>query len=529
MATARSLFAATPARVRRPGRWLPPRGVIRGRPTREYNRVYDTGLQSRWVTPMACPTIPAPIGRSPSGVSDGILDGPARWWMRHRQRVIAADCAVIVLAILLGSVPATSHLPWVSAGGDGTGSGRATGYPEAAPWALGIAAGWMLLLYLSDLWCVTALRSGQATTRAIVRRAGLVFLGVGLVAFLVGAEYFRAFLLVSIPLGLAGLLLARAAAARHVRSLRTSGALPGLVLVAGSDSDTGRRLMTGIPDVWGAVTTVGVEDPTTDGTRVLTEWVRTAGADLLVLAAPERYSTGQIAALAWTGLGVGTDLMVAAPSTGGLVVDPPTAAVRLVGGLSPGRGVPDLGLIAVDPRPPRWERAARLVIDRLLAAVGTILLLPVVLVAVVVSAVAQGPPVFIENERVGRDGLVFRIWSFRCVASTPGGSHDDPREAASTATRLTPVGRVLRRSGLENVPGLLNVLAGDLALIGPRPVLPAVGDGEAGPPWLRPGWTGRWRDPAREDTGQTDGAHLGPDLRVLARVVVRRLSSLGNA
>lgn len=525
MATARSLFATSPVRVRRPGRWLPPRGVIRGRPTREYNRVYDTDLRHQWVArPVDSPPLPVRIGRSSSGVTDG----PARWWMRHRQRVIAADCAVIIVATLLGSAPAISRLPWVSGGGDGTGTGGATGYPEAAPWALGIAAVWMILLHLSDLWCVTALRSGRATTSPIVRRAGVVFLGVGLVGFLFAAEHFRAFLLVSIPLGVAGLLIARAAAARSVRSMRASGALPSLVLVAGSDSDMGRRLMTWIPDIWGVVTTVRVEDTSTDETGALTEWVRTAGADLLVLAEPERFSTSQIAGLAWTGLGVGTDLMVPAPSTGGLMVDPPSAAVRLVGGLSAGRGVPDLGLVAVDPRPPRWERAARLVIDRLLAAAGTLLLLPVVLVAVVVSAVAQGPPVFIENERVGRDGLVFRIWSFRCVASTPGGSPDDHREASSTATRLTPVGRVLRRSGLENVPGLLNVLAGDLALIGPRPVLPAVGVGASGPPWLRPGWTGRWREPAGSDS-QTDGAHLGPDLRVLGRIIVRRLSSVGKA
>lgn len=497
---------------RRPLHWLRPRGVVRGRRALEHNRVYSAGVSDHWVSGPA------------AGTSRGVVaDGPARWWLRQQWRTVAVDCTVVVVAALLGSV--------LAVGGSGP-LGLADGSsPTRTLWALTIAAAWLLVLSLTDIWSVPALRSGQATTRLLVRSTALVFAGFGVLAFLTGSEDLRSFLLLSFPLGLAGLILVRVVLRAHIRRLRSDGTLPSLVVLVGPESPLGVRLPTWLTDYWGTATVLRLPDTGTgpassadrpDASDDLADRIRAVGADLVVLTEPEQFTPRRIAELAWTALDVGTDLFVPAPATGGRAAPSMTAVARLVGGDAPRPGVPELGLVAVDPRRPRAARAARVVLDWLLAAVALVLLLPVTAVATLAVAVAEGPPVFVDTERIGRDGVVFRVWSFRCLTSTPGTSRDDRRTAGGPVPRLTRVGRVLRRWGIEGIPGLLNVLSGDLALVGPRPATPAVGVQRSDTPWLRPGLTGRWQDPGLGIPG-TDGESFWPDLRVLVRIVLCRL------
>lgn len=522
MATARPATVTRPRARRRPLSWLPPRGVIRGRRALEHNRVYVAGLSDRWVSG---PTNPDRAGDGPAGREETISE-PARWWLRHQWRTVAVDCSVVVVAALLGTVVAVKAEPTDPllelAGSDS---------PERTLWALAVAAVWLLVLSLTEVWSVPALRSGQATTPLLVRAAIVVFAGFGVLAFFTGSDDLRPFLLLSVPVGLAGTIIARVVLRAHVRRLRADGTLPGLVLLVGPESGLAARLPGWLEDYWGTATTVRIADvgppPATgrpNATDHLADRIRAVGADLVVLTEPEQYPPGRIARLAWTAMGVGTDLVVPAPATGGRAAETAATAARLVGGETPRPGVPDLGLLAVDPRPPRTARAARMVIDRLVAALAMVVLLPVVAIATLAVAVAEGPPVFVDTERVGRDGLVFRVRSFRCLTSTPGGSRDDRRSAVDPVPRLTPIGRLLRRWGVEGIPGLLNVLSGDLALVGPRPATPDVGLQRSETPWLRPGLTGRWRDPDMDAPPGADGESLWRDLQVLVKVVTRRLA-----
>ena len=110
------------------------------------------------------------------------------------------------------------------------------------------------------------------------------------------------------------------------------------------------------------------------------------------------------------------------------------------------------------------------VVDVLVSAFGLILLSPVlVCIAVAVKVTSKGP-VFFRQERVGRHGEAFLLWKFRSmVVDAPD---KGPALTARKDRRVTAVGRVLRATKADELPQLLNVLRGDMSLVGPRPEVP---------------------------------------------------------
>jgi lipopolysaccharide/colanic/teichoic acid biosynthesis glycosyltransferase len=140
-----------------------------------------------------------------------------------------------------------------------------------------------------------------------------------------------------------------------------------------------------------------------------------------------------------------------------------------------GRGaVPSRGL----PRP----------LEALAAAAGLVLAAPILLAAAAAVAIGSGRPVLYRQERVGRDGRGFSLLKLRTMRPGTG-----PQVTAAGDARITPVGRVLRRLKLDELPQLWNVLKGEMALVGARPEVPAYVD-LADPLWRqvlagRPGLT----------------------------------------
>ncbi|MFC6329742.1 sugar transferase [Alloalcanivorax gelatiniphagus] len=113
---------------------------------------------------------------------------------------------------------------------------------------------------------------------------------------------------------------------------------------------------------------------------------------------------------------------------------------------------------------------------RLLDVAGTLLLLPVALpllalVALAIRLESPGPALFIQD-RVGADNRNFRMLKFRSMRLPDGDESDRPRFADQEEHRITPLGRLIRRSRLDELPQLWNVLKGDMSLIGPRPEQP---------------------------------------------------------
>ena len=129
-------------------------------------------------------------------------------------------------------------------------------------------------------------------------------------------------------------------------------------------------------------------------------------------------------------------------------------------------------------------------ISRITALALLVLLLPLLLCLGVLVALTMGRPVIFRQTRAGAGGKPFTLLKLRSMNE----QKDSAGELLSDSERTTPVGRFLRRSRLDELPGLLNVVSGDMNFVGPRPLLPEtiIMKGEAGRARgeVRPGITG---------------------------------------
>ena len=100
---------------------------------------------------------------------------------------------------------------------------------------------------------------------------------------------------------------------------------------------------------------------------------------------------------------------------------------------------------------------------------------PIIFLAALAIAITSRGPAFFRQERVGIDGTIFRLFKLRTMRSSEGGG---PQVTAADDARVTPVGRFLRTTKVDELPQLLNVVKGDMSLVGPRPEVPRYFDPE---------------------------------------------------
>ena len=126
-----------------------------------------------------------------------------------------------------------------------------------------------------------------------------------------------------------------------------------------------------------------------------------------------------------------------------------------------------------------------------MALIGLLVLWPVLLVvAILIKIKMPGGPVIFKQQRVGRNGKLFTMYKFRSMTVGHGGSSI----SVAGESRITPLGHVLRKYKLDELPELWNVLVGDMSFVGPRPDVPGYADSLKGKDRdvlkLRPGITG---------------------------------------
>ncbi|MBQ1075052.1 sugar transferase [Micromonospora sp. C31] len=190
-------------------------------------------------------------------------------------------------------------------------------------------------------------------------------------------------------------------------------------------------------------------------------------------------------------------------------------------------------------RPGRGKR----LLDVTAAITLLVLAAPVLAVVAVLVAVGLGRPVLFRQCRAGRHGLPFELVKFRTMRPVDG-----RRGLVTDAERLTPLGRWLRATSLDELPTLWNVLRGDMSLVGPRPLLPEYltrySPTQARRHEVRPGVTGLaqvrgrnsldWAEKLELDVAYVDNRSLRLDLAILGatvRTVLRRegISATGSA
>jgi len=184
------------------------------------------------------------------------------------------------------------------------------------------------------------------------------------------------------------------------------------------------------------------------------------------------------------------------------------------------------------------------VFDIIASALALLLLAPVLAGAALLVALKMGRPVFFRQQRPGLDGKPFTMLKFRTMRD----ARDAQGRPLSDAERLTPFGRWLRATSLDELPELWNVLKGDLSLVGPRPLLmeylPRYSETQRRRHEVRPGLTGwaqvhgrnavDWNERFELDVWYVDHRSFWLDMKILAmtvRLVVSRrgVSAQGEA
>jgi exopolysaccharide biosynthesis polyprenyl glycosylphosphotransferase len=201
------------------------------------------------------------------------------------------------------------------------------------------------------------------------------------------------------------------------------------------------------------------------------------------------------------------------------------------------------------------QRDAELVVKRMLDIAGAlaalVVLSPLLVVAAIAIQLKDGSPILFRQTRVGRHGRPFTIYKFRTMVPDAEDRYaevaakSDTRGAAfkmNDDPRVTRLGHFLRRSSIDELPQLINVLSGDMSLVGPRPAPPREVQGYD--IWhrrrlsMRPGITGLWQVESRMDDHFDERAELDlryidqwslwMDLRILARTVPAVLTHQGR-
>lgn len=211
--------------------------------------------------------------------------------------------------------------------------------------------------------------------------------------------------------------------------------------------------------------------------------------------------------------------------------------------VNPARSRPAAGVDVGHPRGGLYRRVFKRVLDVTAVVLAAPFVVPMV-VGLALAVRRDGGPAFYFQDRIGAGGRVFRMWKLRSMvadadarmvrhlAENPAARQEwDLTQKLRNDPRITPFGHLLRRSSMDELPQLWNVLRGDMSLVGPRPMMVEQEPLYPGTAYvrMRPGITGHWQTSGRNATtfaarAEFDAIYerdlsLMTDLKILARTV----------
>ena len=489
-----------------------------------------------------------------AGTGTGRSVRPVRrtWSRRYVNKLIVTDVIALVWASLgvhLIEVPAIptavssmpTFLPFIAA-------------------TVALALTWLVALSWSGSRDVRVVGHGPVEYKRVIQASLSVFGLVAIGSYLFRAELPRSYLVIMLPAGLFGLLVSRYLWRRWLHHRRDSGRYMSQVLAVG-DRHTVTELLRDLkraPHAGYRVVGVCVGDgPLLPGVRRAAEMIdgvpilgsldqvaavaRSCGADTVAVTSSTAFGPSAVRRLSWELEDSDADLILA------------PALTNIAGPRIHTQPVAGLPLIHVD-RP--TYRGANRILKKSFDFAGSALLLllfsPVLLAVAVAIKLTSAGPVLFGQERVGINGEIFRMIKFRSMVIDAEARlaklQAEQRDAGNDVLfkmkndpRITTIGRFIRRFSIDEVPQLLNVLRGDMSLVGPRPPLARevalYGDEARRRLLVKPGMTGLWQVSGRSDLTWDDTVRLDvyyvenwsitADLVILARTAKAVVSSSG--
>ncbi|MBD0863092.1 sugar transferase [Gordonia sp. zg691] len=441
------------------------------------------------------------------------------WLSLYATRLVWSDALFVLVAVLLAQQ--------IRFGSDSTLQPNGASAIPAGIVSVTLVVTWMLSLKVFQAFDRRILGAGSVEYSRVVTSSFAVFGVLAILDLLFNLNIARGFLAIALPLGTSALLASRWLWRRHLAHQRTrSKNLEHILVIGGRRSAVPLmdRLMIN-PKLGYHV--VGVCVPMKEGRRGemsvgeakvpiwgsfadVREAVQKSGATTVAVTSAEALGHTAMQELAWDLQGLDVDMVV---SPGILDVAGPRMMVRPVSGLP---------LLHIDK--PSYEGANRFR-KAAFDLTGSIFILLALLPALSLIAVAikldSSGPVFYRADRVGVGNGRFRMWKFRSMVKDADALKADLRNLDEGAgalfkirddPRVTRVGNFIRRYSLDELPQLLNVVTGDMSLVGPRPPLPEEVekyDGRVARRMLvKPGMTGLWQVSGRSDLSWEESVRL---------------------
>jgi exopolysaccharide biosynthesis polyprenyl glycosylphosphotransferase len=384
---------------------------------------------------------------------------------------------------------------------------------------------WLLSLALSGAYDVRFIGVGTDEFRRVLNAGVSLTAAVAILAYASKVDLARGYVVIALPTLTLFDLFARLALRKQLHRARRLGYCMRRVVVVGhapvvADILTVLRRATyhGLSVVAACVAdgdAISLLDdvPVLPGLEGVPDVVSRFGADTVaVLACPEM-AGARLRQLAWDLEKTGTDLCVA-PAL--LDVAGPRTTIRPIAGLP---------LLHMDH--PEFS-GARLIIkatlDKVLGLAAIVLLAPIFAILALAIKFDDGGPVLFRQTRVGKDGRPFSVYKFRTMVPDADrrkaelaaqNQYQGPLFKIRRDPRVTRIGARLRRWSLDELPQLINVLTGEMSLVGPRPALPEeaalYGDHVRRRLAVKPGMTGLWQVNGRSDLSWDESVRL--DLR----------------
>ncbi len=408
-------------------------------------------------------------------------------------------------------------------------------------------------ILLLGAWAIWMGRGRLYSARFITRRAdeirrildagAMAAATVGVGAFAFDLELDRMWLIGATALGAVGLSLEREVVRRRYATMRAQGKLRRPVLMIGDNAESQLLAKMFDEETWMGYDVVETIDPTRVGdpneltSRVLRA-AREAGATGAVVAATAietRHSNRLIRDLIDAGIHVELSSTLAD-------INPNRLTVRPLGRFP---------VVYVEPvQRSGWRAVAKRVFDVTVASIAVLCLAPVMAgIAVAIKKGSNGP-VFFKQSRVGKDGAPFDVMKFRTMVPDAEEILADlqtenegagPLFKMKDDPRVTGVGAFLRKTSLDELPQLFNVIKGEMSLVGPRPALASeMSAWETdlyGRLRVKPGITGMWQVSGRSETSfeeytrldlyYVDNWSLFIDITILVRTIPAVLKSDG--